>query len=102
VDPNTPFVYNEEIVIKIISDGRVVQESTYGETSQDHRIESPDHYITNFKTDKRTREYNIEILNQDIIISSFSTQTTKKITPSLEAYARDTLLNTTFVLFIES
>jgi hypothetical protein len=78
VDLDTPFVYNEELVIKIISNGVLVHESKYGETSQDYRIEAPVHYITNFKTDKKPKEYAVEILNQGIVISSFTIQTTRK------------------------
>jgi len=80
VDPNQPFVYNEELRIEIYATAdpdRVLQESHYGDTSRDYRISSR-HYITNFKTIKRKpMEYTVAIYRDTFDIGSFTFDTVK-------------------------
>jgi hypothetical protein len=79
VDPNQPFVYNEELTIKIYATAnpnKILQESTFGETARDYRISSV-HYITNFKTLNTPMEYTVAIYRKDFEIGSFTFQTVK-------------------------
>jgi hypothetical protein len=79
VDPNQPFVYNEELTIKIYATANpneILQESTFGDTARDYRISSV-HYITNFKTLKTPTEYTVEIYRKDFLIGSFTFETVK-------------------------
>jgi len=61
VDPAQPFVYNEELTIIIYEEGylgNILQESTYGDTARDYRIDSiGELYITNFRTLKTPKTY---------------------------------------------
>jgi len=52
IDPAQPFVYNEELEIRIHnSEGNLLQTSLYGDTARDYRIDTKgEKYITNFKT----------------------------------------------------
>jgi uncharacterized protein YegL len=79
VDTNQPFVYNEELTIKIYATANpneILQESTFGDTARDYRISSV-HYITNFKTLKTPMEYTVTIYRKDFEIGSFTFQTVK-------------------------
>ncbi|MHC4623695.1 MAG: hypothetical protein ACYS4W_07310 [Planctomycetota bacterium] len=66
VDPAMPFVYNEELEIRIYDaaePGDILQASRFGHSSTEYRIDSVgEKYITNFKTDK-TKEatYVVEV-----------------------------------------
>ncbi|MBC2715087.1 MAG: hypothetical protein HF978_07235 [Desulfobacteraceae bacterium] len=81
VDPLMPFVYNEELKIKIYKSsnpGSILQTSLFGNTSTDYRIDSlGELYITNFKTDNTPAEYTVEIW-RDFMIDSFIFETKKK------------------------
>lgn len=65
VDPAQPFVYNDNLTIKIFATSNpsnILQASTFGNKARDYRIENEGryittsendaHYITNFKTSK--------------------------------------------------
>jgi YVTN family beta-propeller protein len=83
VDPNMPFVYNENLEIKIYkaSDtGSILQTSVYGDSSKDYRIDTDgEKYITNFKTDKKPAEYVVEIWrpSNGFLVGSFTFETVK-------------------------
>ena len=83
VDPEQPFVYNEELEIRIskASDpDNILQTSVFGDSSKDYRIDSAvDKYITNFKTAKKTAEYLVEIWrpSNDFLVGSFTFETVK-------------------------
>jgi hypothetical protein len=81
VDPTQPFVYNEELTIKIYATDKpsnILQTSTFGETSRDYRIDIPsEKYITNFKTLSSPKTYRVEIWRKDMLIGSFEFKTTK-------------------------
>ena len=83
VDPAQPFVWNEELTIIIYEEGHpqnILQESTFGDTVRDYRIDSVDElYITNFRTLKtRARKaYVVEIYRKDCLIGSFKFNTVK-------------------------
>jgi hypothetical protein len=76
VDPSQPFVYNEDLVVKISDDfGNVLQQSYLGDSSQDYRIDEEDeHYITNFKTSKTPMTYSVEIWStrNNFMVDAFS------------------------------
>ena len=80
VDPNMPFVVNQELHIFIADTAtdEILQHSTYGDTSRDYRInELTEHYITNFKTHKTPTIYLISIYRRDFFIGDFSFATVK-------------------------
>jgi parallel beta-helix repeat protein len=83
VDPAQPFVYNEELEIRIYdaSDNTtILQTSLYGDTSRDYRIDSVgEKYITNFKTKKQPAMYTVEIwrTSKNFLIGSFTFETVK-------------------------
>jgi len=81
VDPDQPFVYNQELTIKIYAKdnpSNVLQTSTFGETSRDYRIDIPgEKYITNFKTLSTPKTYMVEIWRKDMLIGSFEFKTVK-------------------------
>jgi len=81
VDPNQPFVYNEELTIKIFATNNpteILQESTFGDSARDYRINSINElYITNFKTLKTRKTYMAEVYRKDMLIDSFDFQTVK-------------------------
>ncbi|MBN1861572.1 MAG: hypothetical protein JW840_08950 [Candidatus Thermoplasmatota archaeon] len=81
VDPEEPFVWNEELTIKIYAKGypgTILQTSTYGTTSTDYRISSTEElYITNFKTQKTPKTYVVDIWRDTLLIGSFEFQTVK-------------------------
>ena len=79
VDPNQPFVYNEELRIEICSTdnpAEILQESHFGNTARDYRISSV-LYITNFKTLKRPIEYIVTVYRDTFDVDSFVFETTK-------------------------
>lgn len=80
VDPNMPFVVNQELEIFIAdtATGEVLQHSTYGDSSKDYRInEFTEHYITNFKTHKKPTTYMVTIYRGDFFIDAFTFATVK-------------------------
>jgi len=81
VDPEQPFVWNEELTIIIYEKGHpenILQTSTYGITARDYRISPEDElYITNFKTLKTPTTYVVEIYRKDMLIGSFEFNTVK-------------------------
>lgn len=84
VDPAQPFVYNEDLEIRIYDTSKpdtLLQTSLYGDTNKDYRIDTNSKlYITNFGTDKKPMEYSVEIwrTNKNFLIDSFTFETTKK------------------------
>jgi len=81
VDPNQPFVRNEELTIIIFEKGRpekVLQTSTYGTTARDYRIDdSNELYITNFQTLKTPTTYVVQIYRKGMLIGTFEFSTVK-------------------------
>jgi len=78
VDPNQPFVYNEELTIQISDSSSILQISTFGTHATDYRINpTTELYITNFKTLKTPKQYTATILRQDFNIGSFTFTTVK-------------------------
>lgn len=80
VDPNMPFVVNQELDIFITdtATGEVFQHSTYGDGSKNYRIdELSEHYITNFKTHKNPTIYLVSIYRRDFLIDEFTFATVK-------------------------
>jgi uncharacterized repeat protein (TIGR01451 family) len=81
VDPAQPFVYSEELTIRIYQAGKptpVLQSSTFGSGTTDYRINAAQQvYITNFQTLKKPMQYTVEILRDALSIGTFGFQTTK-------------------------
>lgn len=81
VDPNQPFVYNEELTIKIYATdnpSNILQTSTFGDTARDYRIHSlSEKYITNFQTLKTPKTYKVEVWRKDMLIGTFTFKTVK-------------------------
>ena len=81
VDPTQPFVYNEELTIKIYATDKpntILQTSTFGITSRDYRIDIPsEKYHTNFKTLSTPKTYRVEIWRKNMLIGSFEFKTVK-------------------------
>jgi hypothetical protein len=81
VDPNQPFVYNEELTIKIFATdnpSNILQTSTFGNTARDYRINTlSEQYITNFQTLKTPKTYMVEIWRKNMLIGSFQFKTVK-------------------------
>ena len=81
VDNEQPFVYNEELIIKIYDIDDLInpkQVSLYGLGSKDYRIDSiGEKYITNFKTSKQPSKYLVMILRAELLIDSFEFETVK-------------------------
>ena len=85
VDPEQPFVYNEELEIRIYDSAdssTILQNSLYGNTSVDYRIDSVgEKYITNFKTGKGKKpvHYVVEIWRtaNNFLVGSFNFSTVK-------------------------
>ena len=79
VDPEMPFVRNEELEIIIYDKNNpdiVLQYSIFGDTSVDYRINSEDElYITNFKTSKTPAVYMVEIWRKGMLLGSFEFET---------------------------
>ena len=82
VDATQPFVYNEELEIKIYQVGTpsniLLQTSVFGDSSTDYRLaDSARHYITNFDTLSGPADYVVEVwqLNgvaDDVLVGSFT------------------------------
>jgi hypothetical protein len=81
VDPAQPFVYNEELTIKIYKktspSNILLQMSTFGKGSTNYRIDYGRLYITNFKTLSTPATYRIEICRKGMLIGWFEFSTTK-------------------------
>jgi hypothetical protein len=81
VDPDQPFVRNEELNIIIYEKGypeNILHNSTFGDTSTDYRIDSDSElYITNFKTLKKPKVYVVEIWRKGMLLDSFEFETVK-------------------------
>lgn len=81
VDPTMPFVYNEELEIRIYDQekpNKILQAAFFGETSKDYRISiDTEHYITNFKTSKKPSVYVVEIwrTGNNFLVGWFSFET---------------------------
>jgi len=81
-DPEQPFVWNEELSIIVYEKGHpeeILQNSTYGTTARDYRIDPEDAlYITNFETLKtKITIYVVEVYRKDMLIGSFEFATDK-------------------------
>jgi len=81
VDPNQPFVYNEELTIKIYATDNpnsILQTSMFGDTARDYRINAlSERYITNFQTLKTPKTYMVEIWRKNMLIGTFGFLTVK-------------------------
>ena len=84
VDPEQPFVYNQELEIRIYDasepDTILLQTSLYGDTSTDYRIDTAGElYITNFKTSKTPADYVVEIwrMSKNFHVENFTFETVK-------------------------
>ena len=83
VDPEMPFVYNEQLEIRIYDaaePGTILQTSVYGDGAEEYRIESIEElYITNFKTKKDPAQYVVEIWrpSKNFMVGSFGFETVK-------------------------
>jgi len=82
VDPAQPFVYNDDLTIKIYATsnpGVILQTSTFGTGARNYRIENNTLYITNFQTSKVPMQYTVEIWRTDEnwLVGSFTFKTVK-------------------------
>jgi hypothetical protein len=85
VDPAQPFVYNEDLSIKILTvkippPNILEQTSVFGTGSTNYRIDVPtEKYITNFKTSKTPQTYLVEIwrTGKNFLVGSFTFKTVK-------------------------
>jgi hypothetical protein len=83
VDPATPFVYNDDLEIRIYKSGApsvILQSSRFGTGSTDYRIDLvAEKYITNFKTLTKPATYVVEIWRpaKNFKVGSFTFSTTK-------------------------
>jgi len=83
VDPAQPFVYNEQLEIRIYQTSKpstILQSSFFGISSKDYRVTiEGEKYITNFKTGKKPMEYTVEIWrpSNNFLIGSFTFETVK-------------------------
>jgi len=81
VDPSQPFVYNEELTIKVFATNnpsKILQASTFGDEAKDYRIDTGGElYITNFKTLKTPTQYTVEVYRDTFLIGRFTTKTVK-------------------------
>jgi uncharacterized repeat protein (TIGR01451 family) len=75
VDPAQPFIYNEELTIKIYKiaspSNLLLQTSTFGSDSTNYRIDTGTLYITNFKTQSTPATYLVNIYRKGMLIGSF-------------------------------
>lgn len=90
INPEQPFVYNEQLTIKIYSKEdptNILQTSTFGATAKDYRIDVENEiYITNFKTLPIPTTYVVEIYRKEaggMLIGTFEFNTAK-IHPKLQ------------------
>ena len=83
VDPDQPFVYNEQLEVRIYQTskpGTILQSSFFGDSSKYYRVTiESEKYITNFKTTKKPAEYTVEIWrpSNNFLIGSFTFETVK-------------------------
>jgi hypothetical protein len=87
VDPAMPFVYNEDLEIRIYrcdntscSSKTLMQTSVYGTKSTDYRIDvTAQLYQTNFQTQKTPAQYLVEIWRptKNFLVGSFAFKTVK-------------------------
>jgi hypothetical protein len=83
VDPAMPFVYNEDLEIRIYdarNPGTILQRSVFGDGSKNYRIDlSGQKYITNFQTGKTPATYVVEIWrpSNNFMVGSFTFKTVK-------------------------
>lgn len=83
VDPAMPFVYNDELEIRIYDKAKpsvILQRSVFGRGSTNYRIDSKGKkYMTNFKTSKKPATYVVEIWQpaNGFLVGSFTFATTK-------------------------
>jgi len=81
IDPAQPFIYNEELTIKIYKiaspSNILLQTSTFGSGSTNYRIDTGIKYITNFKTQSAPATYLVNIYRKGLPIGSFKFQTVK-------------------------
>jgi hypothetical protein len=81
VDPAQPFIYNEELTIKIYKiaspNNILLQTSTFGSGSTNYRIDTGTLYITNFKTQSTPATYLVNIYRKGMLIGSFQFSTVK-------------------------
>jgi len=83
VDPAQPFVYNEDLTIKIYATsnpGVILQTSVFGTGSRNYRIDtSGEKYIANFQTSKVPMQYTVEIwrTGKSFLVGSFTFKTVK-------------------------
>jgi len=79
VDPTQPFVYNEELTIKIYASSNpsnILQTSTYGNGARNYRVDAiGEKYITNFKTLNTPKQYTVSVNRNTFLIGSFNFQT---------------------------
>ena len=81
VDPAMPFVYNEDLEIRIYdakSPGTILQRAVFGNGSTNYRING-EMYNTNFKTGKTPTTYVVEIWRptKNFMLGSFTFKTVK-------------------------
>ena len=87
VDPAQPFVYTEDLTIKIYATsnpGNILQTSVFGTGAQDYRIDtSAEKYVTNFNTSKVPMQYTVEIwrTGKNFLVGSFTFETVVAPTP---------------------
>jgi squalene-hopene/tetraprenyl-beta-curcumene cyclase len=85
VDPAQPFIYNEELTIKICRiaspSNILLQTSIFGSGSTNYRIDTGKLYITNFKTLNAPATYIINIYRKGMLIGSFRFSTVKQQNP---------------------
>lgn len=83
VDPAMPFVYNDELEIRIYDKAKpsvILQRSVFGSGSRDYRIDMvAKMYITNFKTGTKPATYVVEIWRptKNFEVGSFTFKTVK-------------------------
>jgi len=81
VDSAQPFVWNEELTIKIYQKGypeKILQTSIYGTGARNYRIDPvAELYITNFKTLTIPKTYVVEIYRKGMLIGTFTFSTVK-------------------------
>jgi hypothetical protein len=87
VDPAMPFVYNEDLEIRIYrcnnnncSEKTLMQTSTFGTSNTEYRIDIAGRlYITNFGTEKNPAQYLVEIWrpSNNFMVGSFTFRTVK-------------------------
>jgi len=79
VDPAMPFVYNEDLEIRIYdasSPGAILQRAVFGTGKTNYRIKDG-FYITHFKTGKKKATYVVEIwrASKNFMVGKFNFQT---------------------------